>query len=67
MKDEIIDRGKREFFKEAFSFLGNTVSQMVKSNADIVPEARRIIRPPGAVGWKEFLASCTRCDECLKA
>jgi hypothetical protein len=28
MNDEIVDRGKREFFKEAFSFLGNTVGEI---------------------------------------
>jgi len=67
MNDEIVDRGKREFFKEAFSFLGNTVGEMVKSKTDISPETRRIIRPPGAVREKEFLDLCTRCDECLKA
>jgi ferredoxin-type protein NapG len=67
MKDEIIDPGKRKFFKEAFSFLGNRVGELVKSQRDIFPETRRFLRPPGAVGNKEFLALCTRCDECLKA
>lgn len=67
MKDETIDRGRRKFFKEAFSFLGNTVREMVKSKVDIIPETGRFIRPPGAVHKKEFLSLCTRCDECLKA
>lgn len=67
MNDEIVDRGKREFFKEAFSFLGNTVGELIKSKADIFPETRRIIRPPGAGREKEFLGLCTGCDECLKA
>ncbi len=67
MKDEIMDPGKREFFKEAFSFLGNRVGELVKNQTDIFPETRRILRPPGAVRNKEFLALCTRCDECLKA
>lgn len=66
-KDEKIDRGKREFFKEAFSFLGNTVKEMIKSKEDIMLGTRRIIRPPGAVREKEFLDLCTMCDECLKA
>ena len=68
MKDEVVDQGKREFFKETFSFLGSRVGQMVKSKTDILPETvSRFLRPPGAVGNKEFLALCTGCDACLKA
>lgn len=67
MKDEIMDPGKRKFFKETFSFLGNRVGELVKNQTDIYPETRRFLRPPGAVRNKEFLALCTRCDECLKA
>ncbi len=67
MKDEITDRGRREFFKKTLSSLGDTVREIVKGKADIVPEAKRFIRPPGAVGNKEFLSLCTGCDECVKA
>ncbi len=75
MKDEIIDRGRREFFKETFSYIGNAVSDIVKSKVNAVPgpdtdtnsDTRRFIRPPGAVHEKEFLSLCTRCDECLIA
>lgn len=77
MDDEIIDRGRREFFKETFSYIGNAVGEIVKtkvasitnpdSNPDINLRTRRYIRPPGALNEKEFLALCTRCDECLKA
>ncbi len=75
MKDEIIDRGRREFFKETFSAIGNTISEIVRSKVDTISKhnpntklrTRRYIRPPGAVHEKEFLALCTRCDECLKA
>lgn len=77
MDDEIIDRGRRAFFKETFSYIGNAVGDIVKtkvasitnpdSNPDINPRTRRYIRPPGALNEKEFLALCTRCDECLKA
>jgi ferredoxin-type protein NapG len=74
MKDEIIDRGRREFFKETFSAIGNTISEIVKSKVDTIsksnpntnPGTRRYIRPPGAVHEKEFLSLCTKCDECLK-
>jgi ferredoxin-type protein NapG len=77
MKDEIADRGRREFFKETFSYIGNAVSDIVKSRVNAVsssssgpdtnPETRRYIRPPGALKEKEFLALCTKCDECVKA
>jgi ferredoxin-type protein NapG len=75
MKDEIIDRGKREFFKDTFTYLGSAVSEIIKSKVAAVsgntpetnPKTRRYIRPPGALIEKEFIALCTKCDECLKA
>ncbi len=67
MNDGSIDRGRREFFKKTFSSLGDAVREIVKGKADIVPGTKRFIRPPGAVGSKEFLSLCTRCDECVKA
>ncbi len=67
MKDEIVDPGKRKFFKEAFSFIGNTIGEVVQSKASISSENGRILRPPGAVREEEFLVLCTRCDLCLKA
>jgi len=30
MSDEIIDHGRRAFFKESFSYFGNAVSEIVK-------------------------------------
>ncbi len=75
MSDEIIDKGRREFFKEAFLQIGNTVSEVVKYKVeslsknfkpDTTPETRRHIRPPGAVSEEKFLALCTKCDECIK-
>ncbi len=77
MDDEIIDRGRRAFFKETFSYIGNAVGDIVKtkvtaitnpgSDSDINSKTRRYIRPPGALKEKEFLAMCTKCDECVKA
>jgi ferredoxin-type protein NapG len=77
MDDELIDRGRRAFFKETFSYIGNAVGDIVKtkvtaitnpgSSPDDDPKKRRYIRPPGALKEKEFLALCTRCDECVKA
>ncbi len=75
MSDEIIDKGRREFFKEAFLQIGNTVSEIVKYKVESVsknfkpdtsPKVRRYIRPPGAVHEEKFLALCTKCDECIK-
>jgi ferredoxin-type protein NapG len=77
MDDELIDRGRRAFFKETFSYIGNAVGDIVKtkvtaitnpgSSPDDDPKKRRYIRPPGALKEKEFLALCTKCDECVKA
>ncbi|MGR3174387.1 MAG: 4Fe-4S dicluster domain-containing protein [Candidatus Scalindua sp.] len=77
MDDEKIDRGRRDFFKETFSYIGNAVGDIVKtkvaaitnpgSSPDDNPKKRRYIRPPGALKEKEFLALCTKCDECVKA
>jgi ferredoxin-type protein NapG len=77
MDDEIIDSGRRAFFKETFSYIGNAVGDIVKtkvaaitnpdSSPDDNPKMRRYIRPPGALKEKEFLALCTKCDECVKA
>ena len=77
MDDEKIDRGRRDFFKETFSYIGSAVGDIVKtkvtaitnpgSSPDDDPKKRRYIRPPGALKEKEFLAMCTKCDECVKA
>jgi ferredoxin-type protein NapG len=75
MSDEIIDEDRREFFKEAFQKIGSTVSEIVKYKVESIsknfqtdtsPEIRRYIRPPGAVHEAQFLALCTKCDECIK-
>ena len=74
MNDELVDESRRAFFKETFSFIGNTVGDIVKSKVDAFStpdssnsETRRFVRPPGAVNEKEFLSLCTRCDDCVKA
>ncbi|GAX59462.1 ferredoxin [Candidatus Scalindua japonica] len=76
MSDEIIDQGRRTFFKETFSYFGNAVSEIVKNKVEAVTKnssglslhakKRRYIRPPGAVREEEFIALCTKCDECIK-
>ncbi len=74
MNDELVDESRRAFFKDTFSFIGNTVGDIVKSKVDAFStpadpdsETRRFVRPPGAVNEKEFLSLCTRCDDCVKA
>ncbi len=75
MSDEIIDEGRREFFKGAFQKIGSAVSEVVKYKVESISKnfqpdagtkARRYIRPPGAVSEDEFLALCTKCDDCIK-
>ncbi|MCP5004124.1 MAG: 4Fe-4S dicluster domain-containing protein [Planctomycetes bacterium] len=75
MKEDIIDHGRRAFFKETFSFVGNKIHDVVKNKVDLdtsespaVTDSRAgsFIRPPGAVNEKEFLSLCTKCDECIR-
>jgi ferredoxin-type protein NapG len=76
MSDESIDQGRRAFFKETFSYFGNAVSEIVKNKVEAVAKknaespssskTRRYIRPPGAVSEEEFIALCSKCDECIK-
>jgi len=76
MSDEIIDQGRRAFFKDTFSYFGNAVSEIVKNKVETITKnspdsssnskVRRYIRPPGALREEEFIALCTKCDECIK-
>ncbi|MDR4506482.1 MAG: 4Fe-4S dicluster domain-containing protein [Candidatus Scalindua sp.] len=74
MNEETIDQGRRLFFKETFSFVGNKIHDVVKNKIDLtsqekpytVIKARRFLRPPGSVPENEFLSLCTKCDECIK-
>ena len=36
MSDEIIDHGRRAFFKESFSYFGNAVSEIVKNKVETI-------------------------------
>lgn len=53
MKDENIDQGRRQFFKETFSFMGNKIHEVVKNKIDLTTQEKpatvfkttRFIRP----------------------
>lgn len=49
--------GRRDFFRKIF-----LVEGAAKKNVGVSP-----IRPPGAVDEAEFLALCTKCDDCKHA
>jgi ferredoxin-type protein NapG len=76
MSDEIIDHGRRAFFKESFSYFGNAVGEIVKNKVESITKnspksnknssTSKYIRPPGAVPEEKFIALCTKCDECIK-
>ncbi len=44
-----------------------TAADMIQKAAGPPPELMRFVRPPGTLPEKEFLAVCTRCDDCVKA
>src|SRR5881409_321064 len=52
---------RRGFFREAFTRLMREVA--TRTEQRVAP--RRYFRPPGAADEIAFLASCTRCGDCL--
>lgn len=45
-----------------------TAAQVIKEAADKkAPPPLHYLRPPGALPEKEFLKTCTKCEDCLKA
>src|SRR5438046_9059183 len=52
---------RRGFFREAFTRLVREVA--TRTEQRVAP--RRYFRPPGAADEIAFLASCTRCGDCL--
>src|SRR2546422_8670686 len=52
---------RRGFFREAFTRLVREVA--ARTEQRVAP--RRYFRPPGAADEIAFLASCTRCGDCL--
>ncbi|HXQ28236.1 MAG TPA: 4Fe-4S dicluster domain-containing protein [Gemmatimonadales bacterium] len=55
--------GRREFFRDAFGRLAREVT--ARTERRVV--AGRHFRPPGAAEELAFLASCTRCGDCIDA
>lgn len=66
---------RKDFFRYAFARLAGGVADAIgpatTATTTVKPapvaSARSICRPPGALTESEFLARCTRCDDCLKA
>src|SRR2546426_6378315 len=52
---------RRGFFRESFDRLLREVT--VRTEQRVAP--RRYFRPPGAAAELAFLASCTRCGDCI--
>jgi ferredoxin-type protein NapG len=52
---------RRDFFHQAFGRLAREVA--ARTERRVAP--RRYFRPPGAVEELTFLASCTRCGDCI--
>jgi ferredoxin-type protein NapG len=67
-----MDCSRRDFFRigaqETFTAVERAVSPLISHPPVEEPaEIPAFLRPPGALSEPEFLAACTRCDECIKA
>ncbi len=65
-------RDRRAFFRRGLRTLLDTVSETVKATRGLgggrpAPAPLRRLRPPGALPEADFLAACTRCDDCVSA
>jgi ferredoxin len=72
VEDKEYDR--RNLLRQGAHFFAKPVVQNVQSKIDNVNKAvdkitKRVplLRPPGAISEKQFLQSCSRCDECIHA
>lgn len=61
---------RRNFFRigahETIAAVEQAAEELFQSTSPQTPEAPAFLRPPGALSEPEFLATCTRCDECIK-
>ena len=65
---------RRNLLRQGVHYFAKPVVQNVQNKIDNVNKAvdkitRRVplLRPPGAISEKQFLQSCSRCDECIHA
>src|SRR5213592_631035 len=66
--DELPPHDRRRFFRASFARLLKPVSEYVEKKLPIaLPVFRTVLRPPGAVGEKQFLDTCFRCGACADA
>ncbi|MBF0473766.1 MAG: 4Fe-4S dicluster domain-containing protein [Nitrospirae bacterium] len=64
------EQGRYDFLKEAFGSIFSVYSEFKAAASfkdDDIKVVRKSFRPPGAIAEAEFLKTCTRCDECIKA
>lgn len=62
---EELDLPRRRFIGAAAT--GMALALTVKANAGTVVGDKRRIRPPGALEEDDFLSTCIRCGECMRA
>ncbi len=72
VEDKEYDR--RNLLRQGVHYFAKPVVQNVQNKIDSVNKAvdkitKRVplLRPPGAISEKQFLQSCSRCDECIHA
>ena len=61
--DKVMER--REFFRRSFSLFTEKPAEKVEGGKRT--NSPGLIRPPGALEEAEFLALCTKCDDCMNA
>src|SRR3989442_15968469 len=72
MPDNPIERvpphDRRRFFATGLSRLLGSISNVIEKRLPFeLPQYRPILRPPGALAEKEFLATCFRSGSCADA
>lgn len=73
--DDLSSSSRRNLFRTGFKSLGEIALKTAgaylagyqEANPAPVPPTRTRIRPPGARAEPEFIARCTRCDDCIRA
>ncbi|MCB1043472.1 MAG: 4Fe-4S dicluster domain-containing protein [Acidobacteria bacterium] len=65
MNDKVDNPDRKAFFRESLRLLKKGLSTQVKRS--VMKRLDGPLRPPGALEELEFLATCTRCEACIKA
>src|SRR5438105_4041700 len=66
--EKLPPHGRRQFFTAGFARLIGSISEVVEKRLPFeLPQYRPVLRPPGALPEKDFLATCFRSGSCADA